>query len=306
MSPGKESSAPRLRKTYDADFRPAATYRETLPDTQNLGPEAIQGTPAAIDEVGVEGVRLPLWWKDAGQPAILLETRVSGSVRLPEGVRGINMSRIPRAVYSFADQELELADLETILRRMCAETRTTAGRLRLDCSYPLRQASLRSGMEGWQYYPLGWEAELEPGGRLVRRVYFEFVYSSACPGSADLADHAEETRGAYAIPHSQRSRADLAVEIKDGAPAPGAADLLGACRRALVTEVQVMVRREDEEAFAELNGAHPKFVEDAVRLLDGELGGLPGLAGYRVRCAHFESLHAHDAVACLRRMGRGD
>jgi len=33
--------------------------------------------------------------------------------------------------------------------------------------------------------------------------------------------------------------------------------------RALQTETQVMVKREDEQAFAELNGAYLKFVEDA-------------------------------------------
>jgi GTP cyclohydrolase FolE2 len=32
------------------------------------------------------------------------------------------------------------------------------------------------------------------------------------------------------------------------------------------TETQVMVKREDEQAFAELNAANPIFVEDAARL----------------------------------------
>ena len=44
-------------------------------------------------------------------------------------------------------------------------------------------------------------------------------------------------------------------------------DVHAHCLRALQTETQVMVKREDEQAFAELNGAHLKFVEDAARLL---------------------------------------
>jgi len=43
-------------------------------------------------------------------------------------------------------------------------------------------------------------------------------------------------------------------------------DLIDLCRKAVATETQVMVKREDEQAFAELNAANPIFVEDAARL----------------------------------------
>ena len=43
------------------------------------------------------------------------------------------------------------------------------------------------------------------------------------------------------------------------------------CAKALHTETQVMVKREDEMAFAELNGSYLKFVEDAARLLYEQL-----------------------------------
>ena len=48
-------------------------------------------------------------------------------------------------------------------------------------------------------------------------------------------------------------------------------DLIEACRRAVPTETQVMVKREDEQAFAELNAANPIFVEDAARLFSEQL-----------------------------------
>ena len=43
-------------------------------------------------------------------------------------------------------------------------------------------------------------------------------------------------------------------------------DAVALARRAVPTETQVMVKREDEQAFAELNAANPIFVEDAARL----------------------------------------
>ena len=60
-----------------------------------------------------------------------------------------------------------------------------------------------------------------------------------------------------------------------------------------------MVKREDEQAFAELNGANPIFVEDAVRLLCEQLGGEPRIGDFRVVASHQESLHSHDAVSIL-------
>ena len=62
-----------------------------------------------------------------------------------------------------------------------------------------------------------------------------------------------------------------------------------------------MVKREDEQAFAELNGVHVKFVEDAARLLYEQLTDDDRIVDFRIVCSHFESLHSHDAVASLVR-----
>ena len=60
-----------------------------------------------------------------------------------------------------------------------------------------------------------------------------------------------------------------------------------------------MVKREDEQAFAEMNGAFTKFVEDAARLLYEQLDDEPKIVDFQVACAHLESLHSHDAVAVI-------
>jgi GTP cyclohydrolase I len=73
------------------------------------------------------------------------------------------------------------------------------------------------------------------------------------------------------------------------------------CLEALQTETQVMVKREDEQAFAEMNGAFTKFVEDAARLLYEQLDDEPKIVDFQVACAHLESLHSHDAVAVINK-----
>ena len=60
-----------------------------------------------------------------------------------------------------------------------------------------------------------------------------------------------------------------------------------------------MVKREDEQAFAELNAANPIFVEDAARSFCEALERDPRVGDFRVVASHQESLHSHDAVSLL-------
>jgi GTP cyclohydrolase I len=61
----------------------------------------------------------------------------------------------------------------------------------------------------------------------------------------------------------------------------------------------VMVKREDEQAFAELNASYLKFVEDAARLMYESLAREPRISDFKIVCSHQESLHSHDAVAVV-------
>ena len=65
------------------------------------------------------------------------------------------------------------------------------------------------------------------------------------------------------------------------------------------TETQVMVKREDEQAFAELNAANPIFVEDAARLFCKALKSENRIGDFRIIASHQESLHSHDAISIL-------
>ena len=76
-------------------------------------------------------------------------------------------------------------------------------------------------------------------------------------------------------------------------------DIQKMCLEALKTETQVVVKREDEQAFAELNGSNTKFVEDAVRLMYNELDKNPSIVDFKVIASHQESLHSHDAIAVI-------
>jgi GTP cyclohydrolase I len=162
----------------------------------------------------------------------------------------------------------------------------------------MKLQSLRSGLSGYQYYDIALEL-VERDGVRQKLVHLDYVYSSTCPCSLELSEHARATRGQLATPHSQRSVVRISVEIAPDAGCLWFEDLIEMARRAVPTETQVMVKREDEQAFAELNAANPIFVEDAARLFAGELQADPRVGDFRVLASHQESLHSHDAVSLL-------
>ncbi|MDX2005637.1 MAG: GTP cyclohydrolase FolE2 [Meiothermus sp.] len=288
---------PVITRRYDGAFRPDAAYRASLPDmTETV--DSVEGANVAIQQVGISGFKLPLRFATPGGETLTLEAKVTGTVSLEADLKGINMSRIVRTFYARKDETFSLDTLAAVVQDYQRELGSLSARVRVAFSYPTLVPSLRSGLEGYQFYQGSYEAVVEGGGQVRRYVELDFVYSSACPCSAELAEHARVVRGAYAIPHSQRSKARLRVEV-----APDVSlhleDLILHAREALKTETQVMVKREDEQAFAELNGAYVKFVEDAARLVYGQLNTDRRIADFQVACSHLESLHSHDAVSVI-------
>ena len=251
-------------------------------------------------QVGISNFRIPLRYMTAKGEPLHLETSVTGTVSLAADKKGINMSRIMRVFYEYQDRVFTPELLEEILITYKQRIGSSRARLKLGFSYPIIKKSLRSGLQGYQYYECYYEGIVDDLDHYRKILHFDFVYSSACPCASDLSEHARETRGQYAIAHSQRSKARISVEIKKGKTLT-IEDIQAMCDRALLTETQVMVRREDEQAFAELNGDQTKFVEDAARLLYEALDADPRIADFQVACAHLESLHSHDAVAVVNK-----
>ena len=289
-----------LDDQYDGGFAVSRAYRESLPDLQNRTGADIQGAAVPITEVGISNFRLPLRVLTAQNDSVELEAGVTGTVSLGADRKGVNMSRIIRTFYEFKDRVFTLELLEEILLRYKESLESSRAHLAVCFSYPIFQGSLRSGLEGHLYYDVGYEGTIDDLDRFRKRMHLDFIYSSVCPNSAELAEHARNHRGKYALPHSQRSKARVSVEVKSGALLT-IENLREICLEALRTEVQVMVKREDEQAFAELNGSHPKFVEDAVRLLYEKLNADKRIVDFQVACVHLESLHAHDAVAVINK-----
>ena len=293
--------------------------RPALPDVVSHERPAQQG---ALDWVGMDGIALPLLVQDGDGLVHRTAARVAAWVNLPRAEdRGIHMSRLYRALDRHLagrapDAPQLLALLQDFLESHSGQSDRARVRVRFEIS--TRRASLRSGLQGWRAYPVDIAAELDSQGlRVDTEVRVE--YASTCPGSAALArqliqhqfeqdfgagdvpraalhDWLGSAQGICATPHAQRSLATVKVRF-GSAPTPHPLELIDRIEAALGTPLQAAVKREDEQEFARLNGAHPMYCEDAARRIRATLEALPDIADYAIRAAHLESLHPHDAVA---------
>lgn len=302
LAPGHRTVHELDRSAYKDEFIPSTDYLDSMPDLQN---SQFIGSP--IDFVGIEGMKIPLKikQKSGGTQEVICD--ITGTVSLDAAKRGINMSRILRSLQKTTKDAVtfDINDLERVLKAYQKDLDTFDAHILMNFQYRLWQPSLRSTDDegnpngGWQYYNVTFDTNLDVNGEFKKIIWVDYVYSSACPCSTELSLHASEVRGVYAIPHSQRSVARLGLEM--GNSIVWIEDIIAMCKKAIPTEVQVFVKREDEQAFAELNGANTIFVEDAVRKLGKILEDDPKIMDYKVICSHFESLHKSNAISVITR-----
>lgn len=283
-------------RTFDKELKADSSYIDTLPDLQNGPSSLIQGSPVEIQQVGIHNFRLPLRFKKKTGGTIELETSVTGTVSLESHKKGINMSRLMREFYKFQDETFHVDKLKEILLEYKEKLKSFDARILLSFSYPIIQKSLRSDNQGYQYYKVTLEGDLNKSGDFRKVMHLDFIYSSSCPCSYELGQHAVKYRNKAVVSHSQRSTTRVSIEFDEMV---WIEDLKDICLEALKTETQVIVKREDEQAFAELNGSYLKFVEDAARLLYQELSKESKIKDFRVVCSHLESLHSHNACSII-------
>lgn len=292
-----------LVHSYDRDFVPSQEYLDSMPDLQNAD---FIGIP--IDFVGIQGMHLPLKVQEQSGDIQEVMAEVTGTVSLDASNRGINMSRILRTLYKSKDDVFDINKIEEVLRNYQKDLKTFDAHILMNFKYRIWQESLRSLDDdnhkngGWQYYNITFDCNLDVTGEFKKVMWVDFIYSSACPCSTELSNHAALNRSVYGIPHSQRSVARIGLDLND---LVWIEEVIDACRQALTTETLVFCKREDEQAFAELNGAQPKFVEDAIRFLADRFTEMYGVDDFKIICSHQESLHNHNAVAVITKGKKG-
>ena len=279
-----------------------------------------------LDWVGMNEIEMPVRIEDDAGGLIQSSALVTAYVNLKDpDVKGIHMSRLYLHLdQGFGERSLNPCTLRQLLRSFLDSHEGLSDRalIRVDFDYVTRRPALASDNEGWRRYPVSMIGILEDN-EFSLEMGIEVLYSSTCPCSAALArqliqeQFAEDFAGAEqvdvrrvldwlgseegirATPHAQRSAAEIRVRLTPTFEMFPIVELIDEIESALKTPVQATVKREDEKAFALLNGTNLMFCEDAGRRIQTALNRDERILDFWARCTHFESLHPHNAVSVV-------
>ncbi len=276
-----------------------------------------------LTKVGMSEIEIPIQIKTT-RGTYLTPARADAYVSLdaPEA-KGIHMSRLFVALQkTLSEKEFSIATCHDILNQFLSSHKdlSQSAYLNLKFELPLLRKALISENSGPRLYPISCQFQ-NRNDKLLTQIKISILYSSTCPCSAALArsliqakfatDFSDEKSinkkeildwlgaetGILATPHGQRSIGTMELQLKNPRADISFEELISAIESALKTPVQTVVKREDEQEFARLNGSNLMFAEDAARCMADVLKSRAEISGFRVEARHMESLHPHDAVA---------
>lgn len=291
-------------------------HKKAMPDIANSETSELLST---LEWVGMEKVVLPVVLSHGAQ--VLCEADIFVNVSKADA-KGIHMSRLYMELQKGLEhQRLNIAGIKRLLKNFVDSQQglSTAAKVVLRWQELHKRKALLSDNKGWKEYPASLEAMMI-NGKFQLALNFSIFYSSTCPCSAALARQLYQEAFAkefcednidfkkvyewlgsqqIASPHSQRSRADVSLKMKDADSDIKILDFIDQLEDDLATPVQSAVKREDEQEFARLNGENTMFVEDALRIMKNSMEAFEQVEDFHIKTHHYESLHAHDAVGSI-------
>ena len=267
------------------DMNPAFLKASAMPDVQsNVDERALP-----IEQVGIRGVRHPLTIRSkAGNfPSV---GQFEMDVALPAHVKGTHMSRF-MALLQKQDEPVDSATVVAMVNEMLPLLDAKEGHIQFTYTHFVKKAAPVSGVESLMDYEVTWMATAKQNAAGATAVELglraQVPVMSLCPCSKEISEY-----GA----HNQRSHVTMSVEL-DPQTKMTVEDLVAAAESQASSELWGLLKRPDEKWVTERAYDNPKFVEDLVRDVAGQLKDDDRILSLVVEAENFESIHNHSAYA---------
>jgi len=242
-----------------------------------------------IEQVGIRGVRHPLTvrTKTGSFPSV---GNFEMDVALPAHVKGTHMSRFI-AILQQQDKPIDSTSVVSMVSEMLPLLDATEGRVQFTYTHFVKKAAPVSGVESLMDYEVTWmsKGKKNADGSIDVELNLRAVVPvmSLCPCSKEISDF-----GA----HNQRSHVTMTVAL-DPKTKMTVEDLVTAAESEASSELWGLLKRPDEKWVTERSYSNPKFVEDLVRDVAGQLKADARILSFVVEAENFESIHNHSAFA---------
>ena len=235
----------------------------------------------------MRGLRFPIQVRDKARLVQNTVATIGMFVDLPPEFKGTHMSRFIEVLNAHGNI-IHVENLTAILRAMQAKFQAETSRLEIEFPYFMVKQAPVTGMESVMDYQARFDA-------MARREEIRFLLTvkagvtTLCPCSKAISDY-----GA----HSQRG--EVTVQIRSR-KAVWIEDVIALIESSASAELYALLKRQDEKAVTEHAYTHPVFVEDLVRNVALKLNALPEVTWYKVEAENQESIHHHNAYACIEK-----
>ena len=251
----------------------------TIPDIQNEKDERC----FYINKVGINNLMLPLKIQDNRGRVYTATATIEGYNSLSEEKRGTHMSRFIRIFNEFTDKIINLNNIKSLMRDISVALGADKTFVGIKFLYFIEKLSPISKLPSYLSYECFIECEQNKTKDII--VYgVNASILSLCPASKAISE-----RNA----HNQRGIVKLKVKARDDLDFE---KLITLVEKHSSCELYGILKLEDEKYVTERSYDNPKFVEDTVRDIAGEVSKM-GFEYWFVSCENLESIHTHNAYA---------
>jgi GTP cyclohydrolase IB len=240
-----------------------------------------------IDKVGVRGLRFPIQVRDKTRNVQNTVATIGMFVDLPKEFKGTHMSRFVEVLNAHGNI-IHVENISDILHSLQKKLHATTSHLEIEFPYFMSKTSPVSRQHSLMDYVARFDATAS-GLDIDFILTVKANVTTLCPCSKAIAKY-----GA----HNQRGEVTVAIRFKK---AVWIEDLIAMIETSASSELYALLKRQDEKAVTERAYENPVFVEDLVRNVALQLNADKRVNWYKVEAENFESIHNHNAYACIEK-----
>ena len=240
-----------------------------------------------IDKVGVRGLRFPIQIRDKAHELQNTIATIGMYVDLPHEFKGTHMSRFIEVLNAHGSI-VHVDNITDILRQMRQKLKAATAHLEMEFPFFLVKQAPVSGKKSVMDYVARFDAAA-CGEEMDFMLGVQVAVTTLCPCSKAISRFgAHNQRGIVTV--KIRSRRAIWIE-----------DLIALVESSASSELYSLLKRQDEKAVTERAYENPVFVEDLVRNVVLRLQAHPDVTWYKVEAENHESIHSHNAYACIEK-----
>ena len=239
----------------------------------------------AINKVGIKDIRHPVIVKDRSDGVQNTIATFDMYVFLPHQFKGTHMSRFV-TILNDHEKEITVSSFNGMLTEMAELLEAKSGNIEMRFPYFVNKKAPVSGVESLLDYDVTLIGEINEGITSTR-IKIQVPVTSLCPCSKTISDYGAHNQRSHVTVNAKTRGFIWIEEIIDIVEQQASCQLYG------------LLKRPDEKYVTEHAYDNPKFVEDMVRDIAGELNKDERIRQYILESENFESIHNHSAYALI-------